>query len=59
MKDVYVSNKAMILKVLIGILAVWLIISIAQTSKKNKKEQTNTKKENKETKEQPIHHKKK
>ena len=50
MKDVYAGNKAIILKILIGILAIWLIISIIQTSIKDGKEQANKKKEIKEIK---------
>ena len=59
MKDVYAGNKAIILKILIGILAIWLIISIIQTSIKDGKEQANKKKEIKEIKWQPPHQKKK
>ena len=61
MKDIYANNKAMILKVLIGILAIWLIVSIVQTNNKNKNKnkngQANKKKEAKEN--TPTHHKKK
>jgi hypothetical protein len=36
-KNVYISNRSIILKIIIGILAIWIVMSIITIGKKGKK----------------------